>query len=81
MPEVLATLRALENDGVVSDVVATWANASLLDIVFRVGDEAMLVEVAAGDQAVRIVGRRREYERPVGELAALLQDWPNLRRG
>lgn len=79
--QLRAIMRELELEGSVSDVEVQEPHPGLLDITFRIGDEAMLVEMASGDQIVRVVGRRREYDRPIDELAAVLRDWVNFRRG
>ncbi|MFN8169199.1 MAG: hypothetical protein U0S36_10485 [Candidatus Nanopelagicales bacterium] len=74
-------MRELELDGSVRDVQVLEPHRGLLDITFHIRDEAMLVEMASGDQDVRVVGSRRECVRPVNELAAVLRDWVDFRRG
>jgi hypothetical protein len=79
--QLRAIMRELELDGSVRDVEVREPQPGLLDITFHIGDEAILVELASGDQDVRIVGSRREYDRPMSELASVLRDWVNFRRG
>lgn len=79
--QLRAIMRDLALEGSVSDVEVQEPHPGLLDITFHIGDEAMLVEMASGDQIVRVVGRRREYDRPIDELAAALRDWVNFRHG
>lgn len=79
--QVRAIVRALERDGVVTDVEERVPYPGTLDVTFAIGDEAMLVMGVEGRPDVRIVGRRREYDRPVDELADVLRSWTALRRG
>lgn len=74
-------MRELELDGSVTDVQVQEPHPWQLDITFNIGDEGMLVEMASGSEDVRIVGHRREYDRPLDEVAAVLRDWVNFRRG
>lgn len=79
--QVRAIVRELERAGVVTDVEEREPHPGMLDVTFAIGDEAMLGMVIAGQPDVRIVGRRREYDRPVDELADVLRGWTALRRG
>jgi hypothetical protein len=79
--EAVRIVRGLEAEGCVTGVEVNEPDAGLIDIMFDIGDEPMLVMVADGVSDARIVGRRREYECPISELAGILRDWPNFRRG
>ncbi|MFN8157386.1 MAG: hypothetical protein U0R68_08205 [Candidatus Nanopelagicales bacterium] len=79
--QVRAIVRTLEREGVVTAVEEREPHPGMLDVTFVIGDEAMLVMVIEGQPDVRIVGRRREYDRPVDELADVLRSWTAFRRG
>ena len=78
---VLHVITGLEADGLVTDVRTHEPHAGSLDITFTIGTEGILVMVADGDPDIRIVGTRREYDRPVSELDGVLRDWTSFRRG
>jgi hypothetical protein len=79
--EVLSIITDLEAEGLVTEVRARIPHPGSLDIGFKIGAEDMLVMVADGVPDVRIVGKRREYDRPPTELDSVLRDWANFRRG
>jgi hypothetical protein len=78
---VLRVIAGLEAEGLVTDVRSQAPHPGSLDITFMIGAESILVMVADGVPDVRIVGKRREYERPASELGGVLRDWANFREG
>jgi hypothetical protein len=79
--QVLALITNLEAEGLVTEVSARIPHPGSMDIGFKIGTEDMLVMVADWIPDVRIVGNRREYDRPASELDSVLRDWANFRRG
>jgi hypothetical protein len=79
--EVLRIITDLEAEGLVTKVSAHAPHPGSMDIGFTIGTEYLLVMVADGLPDVRIVGTRREYDRPPDELDGVLRDWVNFRRG
>ncbi|MFN8167519.1 MAG: hypothetical protein U0S36_01900 [Candidatus Nanopelagicales bacterium] len=79
--EVLGIITNLEAEGLVVEVSAQIPHPGSMDIGFKISTENLLVMVADGLPDVRIVGTRREYDRPPDELDGVLRDWVNFRRG
>ncbi len=79
--DVLGIITDLEAEGLVTGVRARITHPGSMDIGFKIGTEDMLVMVADWIPDVRIVGKRREYDRLPTELDGVLRDWANFRRG